>query len=68
MKTVQVSSSSISEVGFGNGTLEITFTNGKTYQYFNVPEETFEEMIASDSVGKFFNSVIRNNYSSIKLN
>ena len=48
-------------------TLEVAFHNGTLYQYFDVPEALYQEMLRSDSVGKFLNTQIKNSYRYAKL-
>ena len=45
--------------------LEIRFRTARVYQYREVPRGVYEELIASDSAGKYFNEVIRNGYDSV---
>jgi len=40
-------------------TLEIDFVTGKTYQYYEVPESTYEAALMSESIGKFVNSNVK---------
>ena len=54
-----VISSNISSVGWDNGVMEVTFTNGSTYQAENVPETEFKNLIAAKSVGKYFNANLK---------
>jgi hypothetical protein len=43
--------------------LFVTFVpTGKTYVYFDVPHEVYEDFRAASSRGQFFNSHIRDNY------
>ena len=42
--------------------LEIEFESGRIYQYFNVPEDVFDEFLSSDSKGRYFNSHVRGKY------
>ena len=44
-------------------TLLVKFNYGGIYSYFKVPSDTFISMKYSDSIGKFFNEKIRNDYS-----
>ena len=44
-------------------TLLVKFNHGGIYSYFKVPSDTFISMKYSDSIGKFFNEKIRNDYS-----
>ena len=39
--------------------LDITFTSGKKYRYFNVPLEIYVEFLDAGSKGKFFNDSIK---------
>jgi hypothetical protein len=52
----------LKEVGYEESTLEVEFTTGTVYQYFDVPERVFEELMAAESKGGFFNSQIRGHY------
>ena len=47
--------------------LNITFGNGSTYEYDQVPHDIFAEMNVAESQGKFFNKKIAKNYSFRKL-
>ena len=42
--------------------LEIEFESGRVYQYFNVPEDVFDEFLSSDSKGRYFNAHVRGKY------
>ena len=43
--------------------LDITFTSGKTYRYFNVPLEIYAEFLDAGSRGKFFNDNIKGTFA-----
>ena len=43
----------------GSKTLEIDFVSGKTYQYYEVPESTYESALISESIGKFVNQHVK---------
>src|SRR5580704_17094055 len=47
--------------------LDITFTSGKTYRYFNVPLEIYAEFLDAGSRGKFFNDCIKGAFSFIEV-
>ena len=51
----------------GSMILEVLFHSGSVYQYFDVPEGLFREMLQADSVGRFFNQQIRESYRYVKL-
>lgn len=57
-----VVSSNIEAIGYDQALseLHIRFSKtGKTYVYQNVPIEFFEQLMAADSKGSFFNRVIK---------
>lgn len=56
MKRQSVVSSNVASVGYDaeNEILEIEFNNGGVYQYFNVPENVYEELMSANSHGQYF--------------
>jgi hypothetical protein len=56
-----VVSSSIADVAYehSTSTLGIRFRAGGEYLYFSVPERVYEELLAADSVGHYFNHRVR---------
>lgn len=46
--------------GSGSGTLTIDFTDGTSYEYYNVSPLVFANLLRSNSKGGFFNRRIRN--------
>lgn len=67
MNRQSVESSNLSSVGWENGILEVEFKNGSVYKYFDVPQEEYVALMNATSLGKYFNTNIRNNYTSEKL-
>ena len=47
--------------------MEVLFHSGAGYQYFDVPQVLFQEMLQSDSIGGFLNEHIKGNYRYAKL-
>jgi hypothetical protein len=47
--------------------LDVEFTTGGKYRYFGVPTNIFEQMINSESKGKFFQENIRDRYKFERL-
>lgn len=45
-----------------NQVLVIQFTHGRVYNYYDVPETVFKEMISASSKGRFFLENIREEY------
>ena len=69
MERKQVVSSNIISVGYDKESLilEIEFKGNTVYQYTDVDERTYEELIAANSVGKYFHQNIRNEFSFTKV-
>jgi lysyl-tRNA synthetase class 2 len=40
-------------------TLDVTFTTGRKYTYFDVPEWKYDGLLTAFSAGKYFNAHIR---------
>jgi len=61
MNWIELDSSNLSRARYDESTLtlEIEFQGGRVYQYFDVPLHIFESLIAANSHGKFFHSLIR---------
>lgn len=59
-----VPSSNIKSIGYDptTETLEVEFTNGTIYQYFNVHPALNEQLMSAPSKGQFLNLYIRNAY------
>lgn len=64
MRRDPVVSSNLVSVGYDSqsGTLEVEFQNGTVYQYFNVPQSTYEAFMAAPSKGQFFAYQIRDRF------
>jgi hypothetical protein len=63
-----VMSSHLASVGYDEqtGRLAVEFRDGEIYEYANVPQETYIELITSKSVGKFFNQAIRSQFKGVQ--
>ena len=64
MLRLPVTSSNIKSVGYDPKifTLEVQFTDGRVYQYFNVPQLIYQNLLQAPSKGKFFASSIKKVY------
>lgn len=60
-----VTSSNLASVGYDATaeTLEVEFKSGLIYQYYNVPQIMFDQLLQAPSVGTFFNANIKNVYA-----
>lgn len=64
MQRQPVESSMLRSAGYDaeHSVLELEFNSGRVYQYFDVPPEVFEELIAADSKGRYFLDAIDDCY------
>lgn len=69
MKRQSVESSNLASVGYDaeNEILEVEFKHGGVYQYFDVPQNVYKELMNASSHGVYFSANIRNNYEFRKL-
>lgn len=59
-----VDSSNIERIGYdsNSSTLRVEFKSKRTYDYFNVPENIFNELRSASSVGGYHARNIKNSY------
>lgn len=64
MQRYSVASSNISAIGYNQATetLEVEFLSGSVYQYYNVPQNIYDQLMAAGSKGRFLNAYIKNAY------
>lgn len=55
-----VKSSNLDELALQGSTLKVRFKGGAEYHYYGVPETVFDEVVAAESVGRTFNSSVKN--------
>jgi hypothetical protein len=70
MKRKSVTSSLIASVGYKPDTLtlEIEFKDtGSVYQYFDVPEVEFRKLMTAESLGRYFNRNIKDDYRYVQI-
>ena len=69
MNRTLVSSSNIRSIGYDaqSTVLEVEFTSGDVYQYFNVPEHLHHGLMSASSKGQFLNDNIRYGYRYQKV-
>lgn len=65
----RVGSTNIRSVGYDpeSNTLEIEFHSGSVYQYFNVPQTIYDELMRAPSLGSYFYKHIRGNFKWVKI-
>lgn len=69
MEKQHVESSNIASIGYDSKsqTLEIEFLNGGIYQYFDVPQHIYEDLMNADSHGKYLAYQIKGKYRYSKV-
>ena len=69
MERISVRSSNIRSVGYetSSETLEVEFTSGSVYQYFDVPENEYNGLMNARSKGKYLNQNIKDHYRYVQI-
>lgn len=64
MEKYSVAASNIASIGYdpSRDTLEVEFLNGSIYQYFDVPEYLYEQLMETPSKGRFLHAYVKNAY------
>lgn len=64
-----VSSSNLVSVGYDptSEKLEVEFKSGLVYEYYNVPQFIYDQLMQAASIGSFFNAEIRNSFASSRV-
>lgn len=64
MERQSVQSSNISSIGYDSEsqTLEIEFLNNSIYQYFDIPEHIYNELMESSSKGQYLANNVKGVY------
>jgi hypothetical protein len=52
----------IERLSYDDGTLKVSFRNGSSKSFSDVPRHVYEQMIGSPSLGKYFHNVIKLHY------
>lgn len=47
--------------------LELEFLNGRVYQYGDVPEEIYRELVDAESKGRYFQVYIEGQYPYVRI-
>ena len=67
MKRILVKSSNLKAVGYESEIMEIEFLNGSVYEYSEVPQEKYDDLMSASSQGKYYNQYIKGQFPSKKL-
>jgi len=70
---IPVDSSLIKQIGYDGETLRVQFNDkktgagGKFYDYRDVPENIYDDLLSAESVGKFFHANIKGKYQTFAV-
>ncbi|MBM3208711.1 KTSC domain-containing protein [Candidatus Shapirobacteria bacterium] len=69
MHRIPVTSSNIRSIGYDpeSQILKVEFNSGEVYQYFDVPEHLYQELMKASSPGRFLNDYIKYSYRYQKI-
>lgn len=74
MNRQPVSSSNVRSMGWEpgeedprHGTLEVEFHSGGIYQYENIPESLYEELLGASSIGRALNQDVIGSYDEHRV-
>ncbi len=69
MDLIAINSTLISRIGYdpNEETLIIQFQNGTYYQYSNMSEQMYNNMMESKSIGKYFTAYVKNSFPYKKI-
>ena len=68
MRNVNLNSSAISSVNYDDTeTLQVTFRSGHIYEFYSVPQNVVENLLSSESAGRFFVNNINGRFTSRRV-
>jgi hypothetical protein len=64
-----VTSSNIAEVGYDPNSriLEVQFKTGAVYQYFDISQQVYDELMRASSIGGYVNSNVKGHYRYARI-
>jgi hypothetical protein len=67
--SMKVTSSNISDISYDekSRTMSITFHDGATYNYFDVPIGVYDRLLTAGSKGSYFAQYIKGRFTSTKV-
>jgi KTSC domain len=69
MDRLAVTSESLASVGYDEARrlLEVEFSSGEVYRYYDVPPAVYEQLMRADSHGRYFIANVRSRYRYLRL-
>lgn len=62
MEVTKVTSSNIDAIGYDpmQRVLKVVFKSGSIYDYYEVGQEVYDDLMSAESIGRTFNQTVRN--------
>ena len=69
MEMIHVESSNLAAVGYNHNeaVLRIEFNNGRMYEYYDVPQYVFDDLLVAGSKGQYAHQNIYKNYRQQRI-
>ena len=69
MERISVSSSNVASVGYDESSkiLEVEFLKGGVYEYYDVPEYVYQELLSATSIGSYLAQQIKKTYGCSRI-
>jgi len=67
MKRIPVKSSNLKAIGYKSEIMEVEFLSGSVYEYSEVPQEKYDDLMSAPSKGKYYNQHIKGEFPSKRL-
>lgn len=64
---IKVDSSNIAEIGYEKEILTVVFCNGSVYEYYNIPEKTFKDLLNAESHGSYLAKNIKGHFKYTRI-
>jgi KTSC domain len=68
MRRTHVDSSAVSSVGYDerSSVLEVEFSSGDVYDYYEVPPTVYKDLLRAPSIGSFVSQRVRDRYPFVR--
>jgi KTSC domain-containing protein len=68
MRRQHVDSSAVSSVGYDerSSVLEVEFSSGAVYDYYDVPPKVYRDLLKASSIGNFVSRRVRDRYACVR--
>jgi hypothetical protein len=64
---MQLNSTHLADAEWNEGVMRIQFRSGDVYDYYDVPNGTFQELVSSPSPGAYFRQNVKGTYEFTRV-